>query len=239
MGKKVAIIQSNYIPWKGYFDIIRQVDEFMLFDEAQYTRRDWRNRNKIKTAGGLLWLTIPVQVKGKFHQRIDETLVTDRAWVDDHLKTLRHHYSKAPAFRDSFPLLEDLYRQVADETYLSRINYRLLRGVCDLLHIRTPITWSTDYQSVSGKTDRLISLCQQCGAEEYISGPGARAYMDEALFAQHNLRLTYMDYSGYPEYPQLYPPFEHAVSIVDVLLNTGAAAPAYIQRGDGDGDDYG
>jgi hypothetical protein len=229
MGKKVAIIQSNYIPWKGYFDIIQMVDEFMLFDEAQYTRRDWRNRNKIKTPQGAQWITIPVQVKGKFHQRIDETEVTDSAWVNEHLKTIHHHYAKAPCFKTYFPRLEALYQQAAHETYLSKINYSLLTGICALLGIKTPITWSTDYQSVEGKTDRLISLCQQSGADEYISGPSARDYMDEALFQSSGIKLTYIDYDGYPEYPQLYPPFDHYVSIVDLLLQTGDDAPNYMK----------
>src|SRR5690242_5606915 len=144
MTKTVAIIRSNYIPWKGYFDIIQMCDEFMLFDEAQYTRRDWRNRNKIKTPQGAQWITIPVQVKGKFFQRIDETLVSDAVWVDDHLKTLRHSYAKAPFFKSHFPAIEALYECVRSETLLSRINYQLLRGLCDLLEIKTPITWSTD-----------------------------------------------------------------------------------------------
>lgn len=233
MPKKVAIIQSNYIPWKGYFDIIQMVDEFMLFDEAQYTRRDWRNRNKIKTPQGAQWLTIPVQVKGKFLQRIDETEVTDSAWVDEHLKSLRHHYARAACFKDYFPRIEALYQEVAAETYLSQINYLLLKGICEMLGITTRLTWSTDYQTVEGKTDRLISLCQQCGADEYISGPSAKDYMDEPLFERSGIKLTYMDYSGYPEYPQLYPPFDHAVSIIDVILHMGADARQYIHHHQG------
>lgn len=230
MTKTIAIIQSNYIPWKGYFDIIQRCDEFLLFDEAQYTRRDWRNRNKIKTAQGAQWITIPVQVKGKFFQRIDETLISEAGWVDDHLKSLRHAYAKAPFYKTHFPPLEALYEQVRGETRLSQINYVLLRGICDLLGITTPITWSTDYVSVEGKTDRLISLCQQANATEYISGPSARAYMDHALFEAANIQLTYMEYSGYAEYPQLYPPFDHAVSVVDLILSVGDAAPQFMKR---------
>jgi hypothetical protein len=230
MSKKVAIIQSNYIPWKGYFDIIQMVDEFILFDEAQYTRRDWRNRNKIKTPQGTHWLTIPVQVKGKFEQRIDETQVSDSAWVDDHLKSIQHAYARAAGYKTYFPQLEDLYRQAAREAYLSKINYGLLAGICELLGISTRITWSTDYRSVEGKTDRLISLCQQSGADEYISGPSAKDYMDEPLFERSGIKLTYMDYSGYPEYPQLYPPFEHAVSVIDLILHTGANAREYLKH---------
>jgi len=229
MGKSIAIIQSNYIPWKGYFDIIRMVDEFMLFDEAQYTRRDWRNRNKIKTPQGPQWLTIPVQVKGKFHQRIDETLVSDHAWIDDHLKSIKHNYARAGAFKEVYPLVENLYHSVSHTARLSDVNLTLLRGLSDLIGIQTPLTWSTDYQSVEGKTDRLISLCQQAGADEYLSGPSARSYMDEALFQSAGIKLTYIDYSGYPEYAQIHPPFDHGVSLLDLLLNVGIAdAPRYL-----------
>jgi hypothetical protein len=229
MGKKVAIIQSNYIPWKGYFDIIQMVDEFMLFDEAQYTRRDWRNRNKIKTAQGAQWLSLPVQVKGKYHQRIDETVISDPAWIDDHLKIIRHHYARAACFKSHFPLLEALYRQTSGEIYLSKINDKLIRGICEILGITTRLTWSTDYVSIEGKTDRLISLCQQCGADEYVSGPSAKAYMDEDLFKRSGLKLTYIDYDGYPEYPQLYPPYDPYVSIIDLILHTGEDAPQYMK----------
>ena len=227
--KVIAIIQSNYIPWKGYFDIIRRCDEFMLFDEAQYTRRDWRNRNKIKTPNGLLWLTIPVNVKGKFTQRIDETTISSTAWVQDHLKSIRYNYAKAPCFGEYFPKIEALYQQVAHETYLSQINYTLLRGLCDLMGIGTPLTWSTDYQSEQGRVERVLSLCLQAGATEYISGPSAKSYMDDELFAAHGVKVTYMDYSRYPEYDQLYPPFEHGVSIVDLLLHLGNRALDYFQ----------
>lgn len=229
MGKTIAIIQSNYIPWKGYFDIIRMCDEFMLFDEAQYTRRDWRNRNKIKTPQGPQWLTIPVQVKGKFHQRIDETFVSDGSWVSEHLKSIKHNYARAAHFKDVYPLLEDLYQRANGISRLSDVNYTILRGLSDLLGIKTPLTWSTDYQSVEGKTDRLISLCQQANADEYLSGPSAKSYMDEALFQAAGIKLTYLDYSGYPEYPQVHPPFDHGVSVIDLLLNVGIAdAPRYM-----------
>lgn len=227
--KTVAIIQSNYIPWKGYFDIIGMCDEFMLFDEAQYTRRDWRNRNKIKTAQGEHWLTIAVNVKGKFTQRIDETTIQSPRWVDEHLKTLRMNYARAACFASTFPKIEALYRQVERETHLSQVNYHLLRGICELLGIKTPFTWSSDYQSEEGRVERVLSLCVQAGATEYISGPSAKSYMDDALFSAHGVQVTYMDYSGYPEYPQLYPPFEHGVSILDLLFNVGEDAPRYMK----------
>src|SRR6056297_2335313 len=105
--KKVAIIQSSYIPWKGYFDIINSVDEFIIYDNVQYTRRDWRNRNLIKTPNGLKWLTIPVAVKGRYYQAIRDTKVSDKDWPNIHWKSIKHHYSKAPCFNYYAERLED------------------------------------------------------------------------------------------------------------------------------------
>ncbi len=228
--KVVAIIQSNYIPWKGYFDIINMSDEFILFDEAQYTRRDWRNRNKIKTPHGVMWLTIPVKVKGLYHQRISETEVMDKRWGREHWKTLRHTYGRAAFFDQYAPFFEELYLTVSEEeTFLSQINYRFLRAICDLLGIRTPLTWSHDYELLDGKTERVLGLCLQVGATVYLSGPSAKAYLDEAQFEAVNMRVEYMDYSGYPEYRQLYPPFEHAVTILDLIFNEGPNATRFMK----------
>jgi hypothetical protein len=226
--KRVAILQSNYIPWKGYFDVINMVDEFILFDDMQYTRRDWRNRNKIKTKDGLQWLTIPVEVKGKYHQRIRDTVVSDTNWNVTHWRTIAHSYVRAPGFAEFREPLEELYRTTR-ERFLSLINYRFLTVLCALLSIPTRITWSSDYLITSGKTDRLVDLCKQAGAGEYLTGPAAGAYLDESLFAREGIRLIYMDYSKYLEYPQLYPPFEHGVSIVDLLLNVGREARRYLK----------
>jgi hypothetical protein len=227
LGKTVVIVQSNYIPWKGYFDLLNWADEFIVFDDMQYTRRDWRNRNRIKTARGPLWLTIPVQVKGRYHQRIDETKVADPGWGCVHWETIQHSYARAAHFADYKPLFEELYLGLREE-YLSRINYRFLTAVAGLLGIRTPITWSRDYRPGEGKTERLVSLCQQAGATEYLSGPAARAYADEDQFRAAGIALRYADYTGYPEYPQLYPPFDHHVSVLDLLFNVGPAAADYL-----------
>lgn len=228
MTKRVAIVQSNYIPWKGYFDMIRRVDEFILYDDMQYTRRDWRNRNKIKTAQGLQWLTIPVVVKGKYHQTIKETVVSDPQWPRQHWATLQHNYSRAPYFEAYRDRIEPLYRTEDMPTQLSAINHRFLTAVCGMLDITTRLTWSMDYTIVPGKTERLVSLCQQAGATEYLSGPAARDYVVPELFEAAGITLRWFDYSGYPEYPQLYPPFEHGVSILDLIFNTGPEAGRYL-----------
>ena len=227
--KSVAIVQSSYIPWKGYFDLIRSVDEFVLYDDQQYTRRDWRNRNRIKTPQGTTWLTIPVNVKGKYHQRIEETTVSDTGWAERHWRTLEHAYGRASHFEEMRDVLQRLYRE-CDEAFLSAVNRRFLEAICDLLVIRTPITWSRDYEAEGSKTERLVGLCRTAGATAYLSGPTARAYLDESLFEEAGIELRFMEYAGYPEYEQLYPPFEHAVSVIDLLVHTGSSAPSYLER---------
>ena len=227
MGKKVAIVQSNYIPWKGYFDLIHAVDEFILFDDMQYTRRDWRNRNRIKTANGPAWLTIPVVVKGRYLQRIADTVVSDPSWSRLHWKTIVHHYSKTPYFRKYGDMFEQIYREATD-TYLSAINHRFLVAICELLGIRTKVSWSSAYPPSDGKTERLVHLCKCTGAGEYVSGPSARAYLVPRLFEEADISLQYFSYEGYPEYRQLFPPFDHAVSIIDLIFNEGPDASRYL-----------
>lgn len=221
--KKVAIIQSNYIPWKGYFDIINSVDEFILYDDAQYTRRDWRNRNKIKSQKGATWLTIPVHVKGRYIQKIFETEVSGGNWAKKHWGSIRHNYSKAPHVKTIAPFLSELYEKAAGETRLSRINYIFIQSICQLLDVKTTLSWSMDYDpgDEMDPTGKLVRLCRKAGASNYLSGPAANAYLDEGRFEEHGICVSWMDYSGYPEYRQLYPPFDHWVSIVDLLMNEG------------------
>jgi hypothetical protein len=228
--KRVAAIQSSYIPWRGYFDIIGLVDEFILLDEVQYTKRDWRNRNRVKTAQGLLWLTIPVQVKGRYHQRIDEVRVADRDWAERHWQTLRQAYASAASFDAEAEQIAALYEGAAELERLSDVNRLFLQVLCPLLGIDTRISWSTDYEAEGEKSRRVATLCEQAGADEYVSGPAAKAYLEEGEFASRGIAVRWMDYEGYPEYPQVHPPFEPAVSIVDLLLNTGGDAPRYMKH---------
>jgi hypothetical protein len=224
--KRVAIVQSSYIPWKGYFDLIRRVDEFILYDDVQYTKRDWRSRNRIKSPNGPLWLTIPVEVKGRYHQPIKDTKISDRRWNERHWRSIQANYARAPCYAEYKPALEDLYRG-CDSASLSEINFRFLSGLCRLLPIDAHLSWSMNYDNVeTDTTARLVALCRQAGATEYLSGPAARAYIEPALFADAGIALTFMDYGGYPEYPQLHPPFDHHVSLIDLLVHTGPDALA-------------
>lgn len=226
--KRVAIVQSSYIPWKGYFDIINSVDEFILYDDVQFTRRDWRNRNRIKTPQGLRWLTIPVHTKGHYLQRVDETLVSDSGWARSHWSAILQNYSVAPFFTEYRALFEELFLTCA-ETRLSFINRYFLEAICRILGIVTPLKWSSEFAAHGSKTERLVSLCTAAGATSYLSGPSARDYIDEEQFRRSGIKLSYMDYSGYLEYTQLYPPFEHGVTILDLIFNLGDKAPHFMK----------
>lgn len=227
MSKTLAAVQSSYIPWKGYFDLIRSADEFVLFDQVQFTRRDWRNRNRIKTKDGIQWLTIPVRSKGNYHAAIQDMIVSEAGWNHRHWQRIVASYARAPHFATMGPALARLF-EGATQSQLSEVNRWFLEGLCRLLGIDTPLAWSTDYQVAEGKSDRLVSLCLAAGATRYLSGPAARSYLDLELFARHGVEVAFFDYAGYPEYQQLFPPFDHHVSAVDLLLNEGPKAPQFL-----------
>lgn len=233
--KKIAILQSNYIPWKGYFDLINYVDEFILFDDMQYTKRDWRNRNRIKTPNGLIWLTIPVRAKGKYYQLIKDTQISDPRWGENHWSSILWNYKRAQFFKEFSGYFEALFLE-SNEEFLSKINHSFIQAICEILSINTEISWSMDYSLIDGKTERLVDLCLQAGGTHYISGPAAKNYIDDKIFKDAGIGLEYFDYSGYLKYPQIYLPFEHGVSVLDLIFNTGFDARKYmLSFGEGDG----
>jgi hypothetical protein len=217
--KRIAVVQSNYIPWKGYFDLIASVDEFILYDDVQFTRRDWRNRNLIKTPNGLQWLTVPVRSKGKYLQAIRETEIEGHEWAAQHWRSLVSNYARAAYFREIAATFEPLYGERFGT--ISALNRRFIDAICAYLGVATKISWSWDYPGADGRNERLAELCAAAGADTYVSGPAARAYLDEAVFAARGVAVEWFDYSGYPPYPQLWGPFEHGVTILDLLFNRG------------------
>lgn len=228
MKKRVAIIQSNYIPWKGYFDIIKNVDEFVIFDAMQYTKRDWRNRNKIKTPQGSIWLTIPVKVKNKYNQSIFDTEVNGHEWQAKHWKSIEVNYKKANYFSEVSSFLKPLYLQTK-YSHLSNINLIFIKNICNYLNIETKISSSKDYVLKDGKTNRLANLSKDIGASTYVSGMSARAYIDEDIFNEMGIKVEWFDYSNYPIYPQLWDGFINELSIIDLLFNCGKKATKYMK----------
>lgn len=208
--------------------MIAAVDEFILYDDMQYTRRDWRNRNQIKTPDGLMWLTIPVKVKGKYDQTIRETEIDGDSWAAQHLRSLQHQYKKSPHFEEIMALLAPLYQR--PPRHLSQLNRLFIEAICAYLGIRTKISNSWDYRLVDGKSERLADLAAQAGAPTYISGPAAKDYLQEEAFTERGVNVEWFDYGGYPEYPQLWGEFVHGVSIVDLLFNCGKNSPDYMKK---------
>ncbi len=223
---RVAVIQSNYLPWKGYFDIIHDVDTFIFYDDLQYTKNDWRNRNLIKTASGPQWLTIPVGSRAG--RLICEVNLPDPSWQRVHWERLRQSYQRAPHFKRYATLLEDIYLGRRWDN-LSVLNQYLIQLIAtDLLGIRSSFMDSRQLAPEGRKLDRLIDLLKKAGATHYVSGPSARDYIDPVQFEQARIALEFKDYRGYPSYDQIHPPFSHQVSVLDLLFHQGPDAPWYI-----------
>jgi hypothetical protein len=228
--KRVAILQSNYIPWKGYFDQIDSVDEFVVYDRVDYTKHDWRNRNVIKTPQGLRWLTIPVLTKGLDRPAIDEVTIVDHHWAAKHWKSIAQSYSRAPGFTSAEPCLADLYDRAAQLTHLHDVNLLFLEELCRFIGIDTPITDSRDYECRGDPTERLVDICRQAACTHYVTGPAARDYLDEQCFADAGIEVEYFTYD-YDEYPQPHGEFVHSVSIVDTLAALGADTRSVLRGG--------
>ncbi len=223
---KVAIIQSNYIPWKGYFDIIHDVDIFVFLDDVQYTVRDWRNRNLIKTPFGLKWLTIPVGSERE--RKIYEVEIRDENWAENHWATIMRFYSKAKFFKEYRDFFEEIYTKKKWNN-LSFLNQYLIKEISTkFLGIQTKFYDSREIPSEGAKQQKLISILKKLNATTYISGPSAKNYIDISDFQKEGIEVFYKNYEGYPEYPQLFGKFEHTVSIIDILFNVGPDAPYYI-----------
>lgn len=229
MIKNVIITQSNYIPWKGYFDAISIADEFVVYDDMQYTKRDWRNRNLIKTQQGLKWLTIPVEVKGNFFQKINETKIADKNWNKQHWDILKQSYSKSKKFSETKDFVENLYRSISFD-YLTDVNVHFITEICAYLKIDVNLKMSSDFVLNEERSHRLLDICLELNATDYYSGPAAKAYMDEKIFEDAKIGVHYFDYSNYLEYEQLNPPFEHGVSILDLIFNEGEDSHKFLKN---------
>jgi hypothetical protein len=226
---RVAILQSNYIPWKGYFDIIGQVELFVFHDDLQYTKGDWRNRNKIKTPRGAEWLTIPVGTDEK--KLICDVEIKDPGWQEKHFRQIEANYRTAPFFKEVVGFLRSIYLETK-WTHLSQLNQELIKRICrDFLGIATPFEDSRRYSLTQAKGERVMELLKKAGATSYLSGPAAKDYLDPRMFEEEGIALEWMDYSGYPQYEQLHPPFDGAVSIIDMLFMLGARTRSHMKIG--------
>jgi hypothetical protein len=223
---RAAVIQSSYIPWKGYFDLIGSVDTFVFYDDVQFTSRDWRTRNRIKTHHGVQWLSIPAGPS--INRLICEVSLESSVWQRKHWASISQAYAKAPYFKTYAPLIRDIYLSRSWSS-LSEFNQYFTRLIAtDILKLKTVFLDSRSFQLQGKRQERLIDLLQQIGATHYLSGPSAKSYIDPALFQEAGIKVTFHDYSHYPEYPQLHRSFEHGVSVLDLIFNVGADANRYI-----------
>lgn len=223
---KVGVIQSNYLPWRGYFDLIDDVDLFVFYDDVQYTKNDWRNRNRIKTSAGVKWLTVPVLHRSS-DQLICETALDDtQPWRKKHLKSLAQWYQGTPFFSRYYPGLTE----VMERPYptISALNQALCRWLMDQFSITTRTCDSREFALSGKRGERLLGLLMQVGATQYLSGPSAKAYLDEAEFARHGIAVSYKAYD-YAPYPQPWGAFAGDVTAIDLLFNVGPEARAFLK----------
>lgn len=223
---KVAVLQSNYIPWRGYFDIIHDVELFIFHDDLQYTKNDWRNRNRIVTEGGTKWLSIPVGTDE--HRLILDVTMQDASWQKKHFDMLRASYRKAPFYEKLRPFLEHVYLEEKWD-YLYALDRYLIETLSrDYLGVTTKFADSRDFDFHGVKHEKLLTMLQSAGATTYVSGPAAKDYILAADYEKAGIELIWKDYSGYPDYPQQFGTGDYTVSILDLILNTGDEAPYYI-----------
>ena len=209
---------------------MQAADEFLIYDEVQFTKNDWRNRNRIVLDGRLRWLSIPVKTAGRFGLSIEQIEIADPAWIQAHWATITQAYRRARCFDEVASPLADLYQTAGKLLRLTDINELLLRGIANLLQIDAAILRADIVpRGTDDPTARLIEICRARGATRYISGPAAKTYLNPAAFEQAGIELRFADYSGYIEYDQDLDPFTHGVSVLDLLFRFGSEARTYLK----------
>ncbi|MGE3624344.1 MAG: WbqC family protein [Bdellovibrionales bacterium] len=223
---RVVINQPNYIPWRGYFDLIDDANIFLFHDDVQYTKQDWRNRNRIKSKDGLIWLTVPVQSAQSGTLIKDVRISYAQDWPRRHRCMTKEAYGKAPYFE----LYADRFFTLLDKnfTHLIDLDIALTQLAMEALNIKTPLARVSELKVPGHKTEKLINILTALGAEDYLSGPAAKSYIDEKAFQKHGFGLTWKHYR-YDPYPQLWGVFESQVSVFDLLFNCGPKSRNYLK----------
>lgn len=223
--KIIAIMQPTYLPWVGYFDLMDQVDTFVILDNVQFSKQSWQQRNRLKSPQGELLLTIPVATKGKGDLLISEVQLANHHFLKKHLNSIEVNYKRAPYFETYYPELKKLFEIARDFTYLSTFTISLIVWLKDKLNINTKILCASDFQLKDGKTDRIIDLCKHLQASHYLSPMGAMDYLEPSLsyFQKENIVVSFQQYEPII-YKQLYPPFHSYLSSLDLLFNEGPNA---------------
>lgn len=221
--KKIVITQSNYIPWRGYFDLISCCDEFIFYDEVQYTRRDWRNRNQILLNDKAYWLTIPLINKGNYNEIISNMRTSDDEWIVEHLKKIKSYYLHVDNFKEKYDLIEHLYKNIKGGEYLSDINKQLIIQICKHLKVEAIFIDSNSIkkQNQDDSSERLLNICLARNANTYITGSNAKSYLRTEIFKKNNIEILWFDYGSSKQYPQKSKSFIPNLSIIDCIMNCG------------------
>jgi hypothetical protein len=226
---RLTILQSNYIPWKGYFDLMAMSDVFVVYDSVQYTKNDWRNRNMIASASGPIWLTIPVATSGRAEQRINEATINDQRWAKKHWSTIAQTFARRPHFAAVRERWESEYVEAQTCELLHDVNVRFLRMLASQLAIGTEIVDDRDFElEPDTPTGKLVQLCRLVGADRYVTGPAGLNYLEVERFHQVGIALDVIDYGHYPEYPQTTDEFRHGVSVLDLIASVGDEAASHL-----------
>ena len=223
----IVVSQSNYLPWKGYFDLIRQADHLVLLDNVQFTRRDWRSRNLIKSPDGVQWLSVPVRTPSGRSTSVSEAELSEKNWAQKHLRAVELSYKRSPHFDAVFELLENALH--AEHLYLSQLNESVLRSLIGFMKLDLEVSAARGPVEAVEPSERILQLVLDRGGTKYLSGPAAKSYLDAELFEAAGVEVYFFDYPEYPEYQQAWPPFRHDVSMVDVLLHLGETWPAALR----------
>lgn len=226
--RDVAIMQPGYLPWLGYFDLAATADVFVLYDDVQFDKGGWRNRNRILGPRDRpLWLTAPAVTAGRLQQSIKDTVLTEDKWQVRHLRSIKQTYARAPFFDWCFPSID---------SYLGQRRFKWLLELCldghhaiaGLLRLSAPVRLASELGFAGiGRTERLVAICTSLGASRYIAADASQAYMDEPLWARDGLSLVYQRYP-HPVYPQFREPFVSHLSIIDALMFVGPATRGYL-----------
>jgi len=225
---RIAIIQSCYIPWKGFFDLIGRCDQYVIYDSAQFVKGHWHNRNRIKAAAGTKWLTIPVKTSGRLGQRIRDVEISEK-WAEQHWTKIKQAYREAAYFADYADTTRSWYEQADATNSLSEVNAIFISGIASLLNLTTRITSDCDYRVEGAPNEKVLAIVRNAGADRYLSGPSARSYIDDSMFAASGVNVEWMEYGPYKPYKQLHGDFVHEVSSIDLLFNTGPEAVHYFR----------
>jgi hypothetical protein len=228
---KVAISQPTYLPWVGYFDLIDQVDLFVILDNVQFVKQSWQHRNRIKTATGLQWLTVPIKFRGHFGQLIENAEIRDLSFGRDHLRAIELAYRRAPFFDDYFAEITN-YLAAVNDPLLANLNILLINCIMQKLQITTPVVRASSLGQTGKRTELLANICGAVGATEYLSPLGSAVYLiaERQSLISRGVEICFQNYA-HPVYDQLFGSFEPFACALDLLFNEGPAARNVVTSG--------